>query len=125
MTGVVAATTAVVVLAALAVLQVLVASGRPLGRFVWGGQHDVLPRRLRVGSAVSLLVYAAIAVVLLWRSTAAPPVPGALTVTVWVLAGYFALGVALNAVSRSRSERLVMTPVCVVLTACSVVVATS
>jgi hypothetical protein len=124
-TGVVAAAVAVVVLAGLAVLQLMVASGRPLGRFVWGGQHDVLPRRWRVGSAVSVLVYAAIAVVLLWRATTTAPVPGAVTVAVWVLAGYFALGVALNGLSRSRSERLVMTPVCVALTACSVLVATA
>ena len=34
----------------------------------------------------------------------------------WVLTGYFALGVVLNAISRSRPERLVMTPVAVVLT---------
>lgn len=41
-----------------------------------------------------------------------------------VLVGYFAPGTALNAISRSRPERLVMTPLCVLLTACALVVAT-
>lgn len=49
--------------------------------------------------------------------------PGAVTVTTWLVLGYFALGIGLNAVLRSRPERLVMTPVCVVLTACTLVVA--
>ena len=47
---------ALALLAALAVLQILAASGLPLGRFGWGGQHRVLPRGLRVASAVSVLV---------------------------------------------------------------------
>ena len=51
---------ALTLLAALAVLQILAVSGLPYGRFVWGGQHRVLPRGLRVGSAVSVLVYAGV-----------------------------------------------------------------
>ena len=58
---------ALALLTALAVLQILAASGLPLGRFVWGGQHRVLPRGLRVGSAVSVLVYAGLAALLLSR----------------------------------------------------------
>lgn len=46
-----------VVLALLALFQIALALGAPLGRFAWGGQHRVLPPRLRVGSAVSVLVY--------------------------------------------------------------------
>ena len=42
-----------VLLGGLAVFQALLALGAPLGAFAWGGQHRVLPTRLRVGSAVS------------------------------------------------------------------------
>lgn len=125
MTAVGAAVAASVVLAALGVLQVLVASGRPYGRLVWGGQHRVLPRRLRIGSAVSVVAYAGMAAVLLARATAADPVPAWLSVTTWVLVGYFGLGVLLNAVSRSRPERLVMTPATVLLAAAALLVALS
>lgn len=112
------------VLGGLAVLQLLVASGRPYGRLVWGGQHEVLPRRLRVGSVVSVLLYAAFAALLLSRSGLLPG--GATAVVVvgtWVLVAYLALGVALNGISRSRPERLVMTPVALVLACCALVVA--
>lgn len=119
-----AAVLAAVLLAALAVLQVLVALGRPYGRLVWGGGHRVLPRRLRAASALSVLLYAGMAAVLLGRAAVlGDGRSGAVVVAAWVLVGYLALGVVLNAVSRSRVERAVMTPVCLVLLGCAVVVA--
>lgn len=119
----VAAVSATVVLAALGVLQVLVAAGRPYGRLVWGGQHRVLPRRLRIGSAVATGLYAAFAVVLLARAGLFGSPAAFVRIATWVLLAYFVLGILLNAVSRSRAERAVMTPVCVVLAACTLVVA--
>ena len=32
--------------------------GAPLGRTAWGGQHRALPAKLRIGSAISIAVYA-------------------------------------------------------------------
>lgn len=122
----VAAWIVVAMLASLAVLQVLVASGRPLGRFVWGGRHEVLPARLRVGSLVSVLVYAAIAVLVLDRAGVIDVLPeGVAVVGTWVVAAYFALGILANAASRSPSERAVMTPVSLVLAVCTLLVALS
>ncbi|ALJ21739.1 hypothetical protein [Microbacterium sp. No. 7] len=119
-----ALTSALVLLAALAALQVLVALGLPLGRFVWGGRHRVLPTGLRIGSAVSVVLYAAMAALLLSR---AGVIPGGdspfVRVATWVLFGYFALGILMNAISRSRPERLTMTPVTIVLAAATLVVA--
>ena len=115
-----AAVLAAFVLGAISVVQLAAAAGRPWGRFVWGGQHEVLPRRLRIGSAVSVVVYVVMAAALIARATG---IERALGVVVWVLFGYFTLGVLVNAVSRSPSERAVMTPACVVLAACSFVVA--
>jgi hypothetical protein len=103
-------------LGALAVFQLLLVGGAPLGRLAWGGQHVVLPTRLRIGSATSVVVYGVIALVLLQRAEAVSVLPDGLAgVLIWVLTGYFALGVVMNAVSRSRPERLVMTPVVVAL----------
>jgi hypothetical protein len=42
-----------------------------------------------------------------------------------VLFAYFAVGVGMNVISRSRAERLTMTPVCAVLAAATLVVALS
>lgn len=124
--AVIAAAVATVILAALAALQVCVAAGAPWGRFVWGGRHRILPRRLRIGSAASVLLYAVFAGVLLARAGVLPgdssPVVG---VAAWVLFGYFALGVAMNLASRSPVERWTMTPTCLVLASLTAVVAVS
>jgi hypothetical protein len=120
----VAALTGAVVLGGLAVFQALLISGAPLGRFAWGGRHEVLPLRLRIGSVVSVALYAFFAVLMLQAADAVAVLPeGVVGVAVWALAGYFALGIALNAASRSRPERLVMTPVVVLLTVVCVVLA--
>src|SRR5687768_6795866 len=106
-----AAVAACAVLAALAVFQVMLAAGAPLGRYAWAGQHPgSLPFRLRVGSAGSLLVYAVIALVLIWRAGLVTPALSDRVVraVAWGVAGYFLLGTALNAASRSRAERNVM-----------------
>lgn len=110
------ALTATAILLALAVFQAQLTAGRPLGRFAWGGAHEVLPRRLRIASAISIVVYVAIALVLLDAADVVDALPGDWTgAAVGVLAGYFLLGVAMNAVSRSRDERRTMTPVALAL----------
>ncbi|MGV8851571.1 MAG: hypothetical protein ACOH1M_03255 [Rhodoglobus sp.] len=115
------------VLLTLAVLRVLVAAGQPFGRLVWGGAHEVLPTKLRFGSLVSIPLYAVFALVLLDRSGAVPVfgAGGFVDVACWVLFGYFALGILMNAISRSKVERNVMVPVAVVLAACALLVALS
>jgi hypothetical protein len=114
----IAAGVSLLLLAGLAVFQGTLVAGLPLGRFAWGGQHEVLPPRLRAGSAVSIVLYAVFAVLILEAAGALELLPdGLVAVAIWVLAGYFVLGIAMNAVSRSRPERLVMTPVVALLAA--------
>jgi hypothetical protein len=115
----VAAVVASVLLTGLAVLQILLAAGRPLGRLAWGGRHEVLPVSLRIGSVVSVVSYAVIAW-LLWRAVAQPGDAGP---WMWILTAFFGLGIVMNAASRSRSERLVMTPVVAALAACCLLIA--
>jgi len=111
-------------LAGLAVFQGLLVAGAPLGRFAWGGQNEVLPANLRIGSAVSIALYAAFAVLILQAAGALSVLPdGFVDVAIWVLTGYFALGIVMNAISRSRPERLLMTPVVAVLAAGCLVIA--
>jgi len=103
-------------LAALAVFQVALAAGAPLGRFAWGGRHDVLPRNLRIGSVVAVLIYAVFALFLLSKaglvSIIGEPL---LTIGMWVLVIYLGLASVLNLFSRSKFERLLMTPVTLVI----------
>lgn len=113
-----------VVLALLAAFQVALVFGAPLGRFAWGGQHRVLPARLRVGSAVSLVIYAFI-VLVAWDRVGAIDIFGDLfaEIAMWVIFGYFTLGILMNAMSRSKPERYVMVPVCIVLAVLSFFIA--
>lgn len=113
-----------VILAALVVFQLTLVFGAPIGRFAWGGQHRVLPRRLRIGSAVSVLIYAFMAVVAFDRLGAIDVFPdGFSVVAMWVIFGYLCLGILLNAVSRSKPERYTMTPVVIVLAVLSLLIA--
>ncbi|WP_426183342.1 hypothetical protein [Microbacterium sp. TWP3-1-2b2] len=113
-----------VILAALVVFQLTLVFGAPIGRFAWGGQHRVLPRRLRIGSTVSVLIYAFMAVVAFDRLGAIDAFPdGFSVVAMWVIFGYLCLGILLNAVSRSKPERYTMTPVVIVLAVLSLLIA--
>lgn len=115
-----------VILAALAVFQLALALGAPLGHFAWGGAHRVLPTRLRIGSLVSIVIYAVIAVLALDRVGLVDVVPdGVSTVGMWIVFAYFVVGIPLNAMSRSKPERYTMTPVVAVLALLSLLVALS
>ena len=121
----VAAWIACALLAALTVFQVSLIAGAPLGHFAWGGQHRVLPPRLRVGSATSIVLYALFAWILLERAGVTGVFgPAAwIRIAAWVLVAYLALGVGMNALSRSKPERYTMTPVAAVLLMTALIVA--
>lgn len=105
------------ILAGLALMQILLIGGLPLGNYGWGGQHRVLPPRLRVAAAVAILLYAGFAILVLSRTGILPGRGTSLVmVTTWVLFAYCAVSILPNAISRSRQERIVQTPVSVLLT---------
>lgn len=120
-----AAIAACAILVLLAVFQLALIFGAPIGRFAWGGQTNVLPTRLRIGSAVSIGIYALIAVVLLERAGWLHWVgnAGLVRIAAWVVFAYFALGILMNAISRSKLERFTMAPVALILAVLSLLVA--
>ena len=101
----------------LAVFQIALIMGAPLGKFAWGGAHDVLPRQLRIASISSIILYAIFAAFVLSKASVLELIPNnsAVNIGMWVFTVYFFLGIVMNAASRSKSERLVMTPVAAVL----------
>ena len=114
------------ILGVLAIFQLALAFGAPIGHFAWGGAHRVLPARLRIGSLVSIVIYAIIALLALDRAGVVDVVPDAVsTVGMWVVFGYFVLGTGLNAISRSKPERYTMAPVSAVLAVLSLLVVLS
>ena len=102
----VAAVVAALILAGLICFQLLLAAGLPFGDYAWGGAHRILPRSLRIGSVVATFVYVLAAIIILEASNVTDLVASELPrVAVWVLAGLFAIGVGMNAISRSEKER--------------------
>lgn len=122
-----AAVTFCVLMVALIIFQAALVAGAPLGRLAWGGQDRVLPIRKRLGSATSIGLYLIFAVLVLQRAGLAEviPWPAVVDIATWVLAGYFLLGIVLNAASRSKPERWTMAPLCAVLAVLTGLVALS
>lgn len=116
-----------VVLTILAIFQLALISGMPLGKYAWGGSYEVLPVNLKIGSAISILLYGIFAAIILSRSEILMLITNQTIVRVgiWVLAVYFCLGVLLNAISRSKHERNVMTPAAFVLAVATLYIALS
>jgi hypothetical protein len=112
-----AAIVACAILAGLGIFQAALIAGAPLGKMAWGGRHDVLPARLRTGSAVSIALYALFAYAALARAQMVPTSVSetATAVVVWALTAYFTLGAVMNGISRSKQERLTMAPVALLL----------
>jgi hypothetical protein len=119
-----AAILAALILAGLVCFQLLLAVGLPLGRYAWGGTHQVLPRPFRVASVLATFIYVLAAAIILEAAdlidlVASTDLPRN---AAWALAGFFALGIGMNAISRSTKERR-MALVALLLSALCVVVA--
>lgn len=119
----IAAIIILLILAVLAIFQLALVMGAPIGHFAWGGQHRVLPTRLRAGSVVSIILYAFFAVLVTSKAGIAPIIGSGtfLDVSLWVVTIYLAIGIPLNVLSRSKPERYTMTPVVTVLVVCFVI----
>jgi hypothetical protein len=113
----VAAVMAAIGLIGIAAFQAAIAAGAPLGRAAWGGAHVRLPQRLRVASAVAVVVWILAALVALARARfEVSPIP--FTVSrwaIWVLVVILPIGALVNAASRSPWERFLWAPVALAL----------
>lgn len=105
------------ILLALSIFQLLLILGKPLGDFAWGGQHKVLPKNLRISSAISIMLYVIFAIFLASKAGIVGILPDSpvLTVGMWVFTVYFAIGFFMNLISRNPKERMVMAPTALLL----------
>jgi uncharacterized membrane protein len=109
-----------------AVFQWTLVLGAPLGEYTLGGQNKgKLPKKLRIASFISMLVNLAIAGHYYAQSGAvAPLLSKELNEIVnWALVGFNTIGLAMNAISRSKKERNLWVPVLIVSLICSILVA--
>lgn len=114
-----------VLISMLAVFQLALVAGAPLGDYAWGGRHPGrLPARLRIGSAASTLLYGFFALVVLDRAGMLDVFPSGFSrVAVWAVFGILVLSTLANLASRSAKERLAMTPIAALLAVLAFIVA--
>lgn len=117
--------TGAVLLLAVAVMEILLIFGLPLGEFTMGGRYKVLPPMFRMFAASS---------VILQLFGAAMILQGGGLMNMWfagkvikiicfVFAGFFAVNTVMNIISPSKKEKYVMTPLAAVETCCFAVTA--
>lgn len=92
----------------LAVFQLLLAAGLPLGHLAWGGAHRVLPAGRRLASLISAGIagVGGLAVAQGGGLIAGPLNAAWLTPVLWAFAGFFGLSVLLNLLGARGLERL-------------------
>ncbi|MDV2884550.1 hypothetical protein RYX45_05120 [Alkalihalophilus pseudofirmus] len=101
-----------IIFTSIAIFQVLLSLGYPLGEAAMGGYHKILPAPLRIVSAFNALILLFMAYVFLKHA-------GLLThfnfslptnVLVWVFTAFLGVNTLANFVSKSKKERVIMTP---------------
>ena len=112
--------TGAVLLLAVAVMEVLLICGLPLGEFTMGGRYKVLPPLLRVCAVSSVILQLFGAAMILqgggqmnmWFSS------GVTKIICFVFAGFFVVNTVMNFFSMSKKEKYVMTPLAAIEAVC-------
>lgn len=120
----IATVTFVTILLGLSIFQIILALGYPFGEFAWGGQHKVLPKYLKIGSVFSVFLYFLFIAIFLSKSGSVQLITNesVLNFSFTAVTVYSLVGIFVNAISRSKKERFVMTPLVAMLALCCLVV---
>lgn len=102
------------------ILSLLIILGLPLGELTMGGQYKVFPKKLRIVLVSQLLLQVFFVIVILqmggflplWFSYKAT------RIILIVMAIYLSLNVLMNLASKSKKERLIMTPLSLIAAVC-------
>lgn len=95
----------------IAVFQVLLSLGFPLGEFAMGGYYKVLPKKLRIVSAINAMILLFMGFVFLQHANLLIGLDFLSTnIFVWVITIFLGFNTIANLISRSKKERFIMTP---------------
>ena len=104
----------------IAILTVLVACSLPLGEFTMGGQHKILPKKLRVAAVISVAIQI-FAMIIILQAGGFISLWLSFKVTKYIcffFAAYLSLNTIMNMISKSRKEKYVMTPLSLIAGIC-------
>lgn len=116
----------VLVLLLVTAFQIALISGAPWGEYAFGGKNKgVLPKNLRIGSAITSFLYLGIAGHYLAQVGIFPKLlsPELNQVANWVIVGINTLALIMNTITPSKKERMIWAPIALVLLATSVAIA--
>ncbi|MBR4822440.1 MAG: hypothetical protein IKZ71_04755 [Bacteroidales bacterium] len=101
-------------------LSVLIICGLPLGELTMGGQYKVFPKKLRLVLVSQLLLQVFFVIVILQMGGHLPLWFSYKTtrIILIIMAVYLSLNVLMNLVSKSKKERLIMTPLSLIAAVC-------
>jgi hypothetical protein len=109
-----------------ALFQLALVLGAPMGEYAFGGQNTgKLPTRLRIASAFSFVTLLALSGHYFAQAGVFTPVlPAEPNSWVnWLLVGFFVIGLVMNSISRSKKERQMWVPVLLLAVVLAVIVA--
>ena len=101
-------------------MTILVACGLPLGEFTMGGQHRILPKKLRVVAVISVAIQI-FAMIIILQAGSFIPLWFSFKITKYIcffFATYLSLNTILNMLSKSRKEKYLMTPISLIAGIC-------
>ena len=104
----------------IATMTVLVACGLPLGEFTMGGQHKILPKKLRVVAVISVAIQI-FAMIIILQAGGFISLWLSFKVTKYIcffFAAYLSLNTIMNMISKSRKEKYIMTPLSLIAGIC-------
>ena len=109
-----------ILLLIVAIMEVLLIAGLPLGEFTMGGRYKVLPPLFRVFAASSVVLQLFGAAMILqgggimkcWFSRKT------VMIICLVFSGFFAVNTFMNLISQSKKEKYVMTPLAAIEAIC-------
>jgi len=102
------------------ILSLLIILGLPLGELTMGGQYKVFPKKLRIVLVSQLLLQVFFVIVILQMGGFLPLWFSYKTtrIILIVMAVYLSLNVLMNLASKSKKERLIMTPLSLIAAVC-------
>lgn len=102
------------------ILYVLLVLGFPLGEFAMGGKYKVLSKQYRFACALSVLVqlFAILVLMQLGNIFSFGLPENIVKGSAYFLGGYLCINTVMNGLSKSRKERLVMTPLSAITAFC-------
>jgi hypothetical protein len=112
---------------AIALFQVVLALGAPLGEYTLGGKYPGrLPNKLRIAAVFQILILFIFTATVVSKSGIAFEAFYTMArIGIWVVFAFFIMGTILNLSSPSKKEKIVMGPLNIIALICSFMVAIS